>query len=433
MGSSISYSVNEALQGPAFAYMSIAIVGIFFGSNYVITKKVPTGDGMSFQWFMCLGILFWAFFMMFLGGFSPNVSCYDAVTFKWGGVLGGFLWGLGNVMVPTIIDCIGLGLGMLVWGITNFLVGWIIGLAGLGSLEPPPAPGTINLPMNISGGVIGVLSMVTFAFIKPVVTKLETSKDGHVGAINDGESEWNERDTLTYSRSTEKHSPRQKFGSMGSSPLLEPQRLDSLLSREIPTDDDHEHYRILSDDSDTYHTDGGRGKHDHHQAGHPASERMFGLPKQWVGLGMAVLAGSLYGFYLIPFSIWTSNHQGSRHGPLEYVFSLCLGIFRSSSLSYLIYVIYKKNHPQVFGEAILPAIVCGMMWAIATVSWMFMNSYFSLAVGYPVGAIVPNLVSSMWSVFYFKEIRGRRNLFFLAFGLLLNIVCVALIVLSKSN
>ena len=76
MGSTISSAVNTALQGDAFGYVAIILVGFFFGSNYVPAKKVPTGDGMAFQWFMCVGIFFWTLLMAFLGGFVPVVDPY---------------------------------------------------------------------------------------------------------------------------------------------------------------------------------------------------------------------------------------------------------------------------------------------------------------------------------------------------------------------
>ena len=38
--------------GLAMAGMAI----VLFGSNFVVTKKYPTGDGMFFQWVMCAGI-----------------------------------------------------------------------------------------------------------------------------------------------------------------------------------------------------------------------------------------------------------------------------------------------------------------------------------------------------------------------------------------
>ena len=85
MGSSISYTINTALSGPVFGYIAIILVGFFYGSNYVPAKKVPTGDGMVFQWFMAVGILFWTLLMTFLGGFvpvvDPYVSCSNTLVF----------------------------------------------------------------------------------------------------------------------------------------------------------------------------------------------------------------------------------------------------------------------------------------------------------------------------------------------------------------
>lgn len=51
--------------GLAMAGMAI----VLFGSNFVVTKKFPTGDGMFFQWVMCSGVFFVGFIV------RENVLC----------------------------------------------------------------------------------------------------------------------------------------------------------------------------------------------------------------------------------------------------------------------------------------------------------------------------------------------------------------------
>ena len=44
-------------QNEIIGYICCVIAVIFFGSNFTVVKKYPTGDGFFFQWVMCIGIL----------------------------------------------------------------------------------------------------------------------------------------------------------------------------------------------------------------------------------------------------------------------------------------------------------------------------------------------------------------------------------------
>ncbi len=41
---------NDFLSSEWFAWSGTIVAALFFGSNYVIVKKFPTGDGFGFQW-----------------------------------------------------------------------------------------------------------------------------------------------------------------------------------------------------------------------------------------------------------------------------------------------------------------------------------------------------------------------------------------------
>lgn len=167
---------KDAGLGLAFAFVAIA----FFGSNFVVTKKYPTGDGMFFQWVLCAGI--WSVGLV-VSTFPPAVECggsgssagprvcalFSHVSCRFPPIssqlwlardptshifepwacLGGVLWctglpthfnvslvspschlcGLppsfssGNIWTVPIIQCIGLGLGLVIWGSANMLMG----------------------------------------------------------------------------------------------------------------------------------------------------------------------------------------------------------------------------------------------------------------------------------------------------------------------
>ena len=42
--------INSFLSSEAVGFAGTAVAALFFGSNYVVTKQVPIGDGIAFQW-----------------------------------------------------------------------------------------------------------------------------------------------------------------------------------------------------------------------------------------------------------------------------------------------------------------------------------------------------------------------------------------------
>lgn len=72
---------------PYLGFVAVGISVLGFGSNFIPVKRYETGDGIFFQWILCLGI--------WLSGFVVNViqGFPEFVPFA---MLGGFLWCTGN-------------------------------------------------------------------------------------------------------------------------------------------------------------------------------------------------------------------------------------------------------------------------------------------------------------------------------------------------
>ena len=68
-------------------YIAAAVAVAFFGSNFIPVKKFDTGDGLFFQWVMCVGI--------WLVGMVVNVIQQQPPFFL-PVLLGGFLWVTGE-------------------------------------------------------------------------------------------------------------------------------------------------------------------------------------------------------------------------------------------------------------------------------------------------------------------------------------------------
>ncbi|VDL15916.1 unnamed protein product [Hymenolepis diminuta] len=106
---------SVSLTSPTFGYIAIVVCAACFGTNYLPVKKFNMGDGMFFQWMMCNAIL--------LVGIIVNcaVGCPRFYPFA---MFGGALWAVGNSLSVTIIEAIGVGLGMIIWSMSNMLFGF---------------------------------------------------------------------------------------------------------------------------------------------------------------------------------------------------------------------------------------------------------------------------------------------------------------------
>jgi len=157
----------------------------------------------------------------------------------------------------------------------------------------------------------------------------------------------------------------------------------------------------------------------------PEKKRIFGMI-------LSVSIGIVYGFTMIPFQIWYNDEddKGNEPGELDFAFSHYSGIFIFTTAVYLIYTMYTRNQPQLFRQSMFPGFISGVMWGIANAGFFVANANLGLAVGYPMVAIMPVVISSFWSVFYFREIQGRRNLSILSAALFINVLAVVFVALS---
>lgn len=138
-----------------------------------------------------------------------------------------------------------------------------------------------------------------------------------------------------------------------------------------------------------------------------------------LGIGLAVVSGMLYGVNMLPMTLWVQDQKKEGHnpGPLDFVFSHFTGIYLYSTVVFMVYAIYNAIHrrpPKIYPAAIFPSMIGGAMWGVAQCGLMSATQILGYAVGFPIGSAGPLLVSSTWSVAYFREIRGRRNLLLLA-------------------
>ena len=51
---------------------------------------------------------------------------------------------------------------------------------------------------------------------------------------------------------------------------------------------------------------------------------------------------------------------------IDYTFGLFTGILLASTFYFVIYAVYKRNKPVIYPKIILPGLLSGIMWGIAT-------------------------------------------------------------------
>ncbi|KAM7417220.1 hypothetical protein PAMA_017050 [Pampus argenteus] len=145
--------------------------------------------------------------------------------------------------------------------------------------------------------------------------------------------------------------------------------------------------------------------------------------RRFIGCLLAVVSGLLYGSSFTPILYIKSHsscHDSMFHGAsvydLDYVYAQCSGIFVASTVYFAIYCAAMNNRPRVYSRAILPGLLSGLMWALATYCWFLANNYLSAVISFPIVTAGYGLVAALWGSLVFKEIKGLTNcfIFFLA-------------------
>ncbi|KAK5986273.1 hypothetical protein GCK32_020613, partial [Trichostrongylus colubriformis] len=122
---------------------------------------------------------------------------------------------------------------------------------------------------------------------------------------------------------------------------------------------------------------------------------------------------------------------GATDSSPPYLFSFYSGVLSTSIFIFVIYSFFKRNNPWINARAALPAMLSGAIFAIAMTSFVVAIDRLQAAIAYPICAMAPGLVVSLWSILYFREITGRRNLTILTIAYGFTLLGVALMTLSR--
>eukprot|EP00457_Paulinella_chromatophora_P007184 gb/GEZN01007205.1/.p1 GENE.gb/GEZN01007205.1/~~gb/GEZN01007205.1/.p1 ORF type:complete len:364 (-),score=49.26 gb/GEZN01007205.1/:443-1534(-) len=334
-------------------YFGALTAVVFFGSSYVPTKKYDTYDGMIFQWFMCSGILSLGLAWGLLTNNWYQVAEQGLYVFP-EGLLGGALWASANMLIPTVVNMLGFGPGFMIWNGGNLVASFFVARYGLFGVQVSEADKTFS---NGLGIVFILLSIVVFGMIKPSVTPKKGEKQTLLPHTTPG-------------------SPHENS--------LPPQGLYELGAEAKPPTEPQKDQRVA-------------------------------------GIFLAVFVGCLLGNSLTPFANWMSQCPVVRKAnpdtriimtcsAMDFLFSQCVGIYIVSTIAFIFYSMFKKwSNKSMPRSALRPAYIAGILWGIGLAGQLLSAGNLGYAAAYPLTAIGPAIVSMLWSLLYFKEIEGKRN------------------------
>uniref|UniRef100_A0A1I7U367 Transmembrane protein 144 n=1 Tax=Caenorhabditis tropicalis TaxID=1561998 RepID=A0A1I7U367_9PELO len=284
-------------------------------------------------------------------------------------MLGGVFWALGNATAVPIMNTIGIGMGMLVWGTTNCVSGWAAGRFGLFGINATLPTYPI---LNYFGLVLVVIGGFLFSQIRPNESQLSSER----------------------------------------SPLMV-----------APEDDLAD--EVAPDDSDIVVPRGGAV---------PSIPGTHRNKKRLVAIITSLVAGVFYGITFVPVIYIQDHPERYPTAPktgLGYVFSHYTGIFCAASTIMIGYTVLSRNNPFASSRLIGPSLTAGSMWGVAQSSWFVANDNLSQAVSFPIISMVPGVIAALWSVFYFRDITGSRNLRLLSIAVTITMTGAICVGVSK--
>jgi glucose uptake protein GlcU len=386
-----------------FLFISLSVV--LFGTNFIPVKQYKTGDGMFFNLSMCTGIWLTGLFVNLVRHANGGAPAFEPLA-----MVGGFLWGTGNVMIVGIIKCLGLAMGMLICGSFNMLKGWATGSFGFFW----PRDAGINHAMNYGGVICCCIALCSFCQVQP-----ETKAVGSSNGDDEYDDEYSAKAALIDSKEDSEQEDTWLDRLEGSKKFNIGIVMSVVAGILFGSCFDPATYVMKHNcspgDPDCYDATG------HCLKSRPHCD-LYGK-REVCPLGPH--------HALHPAVKCTQyGRDASSSAGLDYVFSQFCGIYLAAVLWTMVYCVGMRNKPKLYPQVVLPAFVSGVMWAIAQFSWFVSNECLQYSVSYPLTTGGPGYIASAIGI-YFGEISGKRNFRFFAASLCIQVVGFTLISLSS--
>jgi hypothetical protein len=365
-------------EGLAFTAAAVLLFAVFT----VPTKTSVVADGMFFQLLMCAGIYC-------VGATAYLVQCATSCPhLEPLSMVGGAIWTTSNLLLCPLVGAQGVGMTMTAWGMAEMLTGWGTGRFGLLGLEKEAVA---NPGENAAGVALALAAVVVLGFTQSAVSEVAA-----VPAPRPAGGDESETTGLLATKDLES-------GTAPSSSLK-----SGLQDAEFAANG-YDFVRYLS----------------------PAGKRTFGF----IG---SLLAGVLSGSTFTPIqfmidanarAVGAAPFPGASSALLDHVFGHFSGILLSSVLFFGLYAAStaRARGPWVSSALVGPALVSGVVWGCAMLSWFMANEKLSLVIAFPLVTVGPGLLMLIVGALVWREVHGRRNLALLALASALFSAAAALI------
>jgi hypothetical protein len=323
------------------------------------------------------------------------------------GILGGSLFAIANLLIPTVVNNLGLGIGFMLWNGANISLGYLISRYGLFGVHPtiPSKPLLSELGISFMIGSIALYGLVKPKLHEENTPLLPRSHSSSSSLSQSNSSHLPPKvQRLTRTGSGSSNSSRENntklsevFTRIDQSEETLPQ---ALLHPELPN---FGPYMMAADVSE------------HIALVDEKAERK----RQFIGILGALIVGAILSGCLIPYVRWQQDCKPlssssiiiTTCNPLNFIFSQCLGIYITSTIAFLGYSAFHRFMKRSMPRSVMrPAYLCGILWAIGLGGQLLSAGNIGFDQAYPLTSIGPAMISMLWSAFYFKEIEGTRNI-----------------------
>uniref|UniRef100_A0A0M3IHF7 Transmembrane protein 144 n=1 Tax=Ascaris lumbricoides TaxID=6252 RepID=A0A0M3IHF7_ASCLU len=106
--------------------------------------------------------------------------------------------------------------------------------------------------------------------------------------------------------------------------------------------------------------------------------------KKLLLIALAIFLGVLHGLMMTPIVYIMDTDQNASTNVLDYIFAHFCAISAFSTAYFVIYSIYKRNHPHIPSDLVLPSVAYGILWSIGMVLFFISNSMLSQVVSFPI-------------------------------------------------